>query len=71
MALVGCGKIARRPITTGGQTRAAAFGLEMADFARAVREGAPLEAGPEQSVSDLRVVLAMYREAESGRWEAV
>ncbi len=41
------------------------------DFARAVREGAALEAGPEVALGELRTALAMARSAESGRWEKV
>ena len=36
---------------------------ELADFAAAVLDGAPLAAGPEQSLGELRAALAMYRSA--------
>ena len=41
------------------------------DFARAIREGAPLAAGPEVAVGELRTALAMERSAASRRWEKV
>jgi predicted dehydrogenase len=44
---------------------------ELADFARAVLKGDPLDAGPEESLGELRTALAMYRSAETGRWEKV
>jgi len=43
----------------------------MADFAQAVLEGTPLAAGPEESLGELRTALAMYRSAESHKWEKV
>jgi predicted dehydrogenase len=47
------------------------YGLELADFARAVLDGAAPAAPPEDAVADLRIVLAIMRSAESRRWEAV
>ena len=47
------------------------FGPEMLDFSRAVLSGRPLEAGPEQALGELRTALAMYRSAETKRWEKV
>ena len=47
------------------------FGPELADFASAVLEGMPLVAGPEYSLGELRTALAIYRSADSGRWEKV
>ncbi|MDP6054968.1 MAG: hypothetical protein QF879_21730, partial [Candidatus Latescibacteria bacterium] len=47
------------------------FGLELADFAAAILDGQPLAAGPEQALGELRTALALYRSAESGRWEQV
>jgi len=41
------------------------------DFARAVLEGAPLAAGPEVAVGELRTALAMEQSAETRRWEKV
>ena len=60
-----------RDILTAQEKEVSAFGLELADFARTVLERTPLVAGPEESVSDLRTVLAMYRSAESHQWEKV
>lgn len=51
--------------------RAAAFGYELNDFVGAVLDGTPLEAGPEYSLGELRTALAIYRSAESRRWEKV
>lgn len=56
---------------TEAEGRESAFGLELADFARAVLHGTDLIAGPEESVADLRTVLAMYRSAETRQWEKV
>jgi predicted dehydrogenase len=50
-------------------THQSAYGLELADFANAVLHGTPLAATPEDSLGDLRTVLAMYRSAASHRWE--
>lgn len=47
------------------------FGPELADFAAAVLDGSDLRAGPEQSLGELRTALAIYRSAETGRWERV
>ncbi len=51
--------------------RAAAFGYELNDFAGAVLDGTPLEAGPEYSLGELRTAFAIYRSAESHGWEKV
>jgi UDP-N-acetyl-2-amino-2-deoxyglucuronate dehydrogenase len=58
-------------ILTQDEMRESAYGLELADFVRAVLDGVPLAAGPDVSLGDLRTVLAMYRSAESGQWEKV
>jgi UDP-N-acetyl-2-amino-2-deoxyglucuronate dehydrogenase len=58
-------------IVAAGETHDSAFGLELADFTRAVLDGTPLAAGPEESLGDLRTVLAMYRSAQSRQWEKV
>ena len=50
---------------------ASSFGPELADFAQAVLDGAPLQAGPEESLGELRTALAIYRSAASGAWEEV
>lgn len=44
---------------------------QFADFARAVLQGEPLEAGPEVSLGELRTALAMARSAQTRRWERV
>jgi len=53
----------------GGYLRS--YAGEFADFAAAVLDDRPLAAGPEHSVGELRTALAMYRSAETGRWEKV
>ncbi|MGH6921884.1 MAG: Gfo/Idh/MocA family oxidoreductase, partial [Geminicoccaceae bacterium] len=40
-------------------------------FARAIREGTPLEFPLENAVRNMRVVDAIFRAAASGRWESV
>ncbi len=47
------------------------FGPELADFAAAVLDGKSLEAGPEESLGELRLALAIYRSAETHQWEKV
>ena len=47
------------------------YGLQGDAFARAIREGAPLEFPLEDAVRNMRVVDAIFRAAESGRWESV
>lgn len=47
------------------------YPAEFADFATAVLEGKALAAGPAESLGELRTALAMYRSAETGRWEKV
>lgn len=44
---------------------------ELADFAAVVIDGVTPAAGPEQSLGELRAALAMYRSAETDRWESV
>ena len=44
---------------------------ELADFAAAVLDDKALDAGPEQALGELRAALAIYRSAETGRWEPV
>lgn len=44
---------------------------EFTDFAAAVLDGRPLAAGPEAALGELRVALALYRSADSKRWEKV
>ncbi|MDE2639765.1 MAG: Gfo/Idh/MocA family oxidoreductase [Chloroflexota bacterium] len=47
------------------------FGVELDGFSRAVLHGAPLTAGPADSLGELRTALAIYRSARSGGWERV
>ncbi len=47
------------------------YAPQMRDFAHACLEGTPLAAGPEVAIGELRAALAMYRSAESKRWEPV
>lgn len=59
-----------RPIgEVGGYLRS--YPGEFADFAAAVIEGRALAAGPEESLGELRVALALYRSTRSGAWEKV
>jgi UDP-N-acetyl-2-amino-2-deoxyglucuronate dehydrogenase len=44
---------------------------ELADFATVVLDGVPPAATPEHSLGELRAALAMYRSAETKRWERV
>jgi UDP-N-acetyl-2-amino-2-deoxyglucuronate dehydrogenase len=44
---------------------------EWADFAAAVLDGAPPAVPPEYALGELRCALAMYRSAETRRWERV
>ncbi len=53
----------------GGYVRS--YPGEFADFAAAVLDGKPPAAGPEMAVGELRVALALYRSAETRRWEKV
>jgi predicted dehydrogenase len=53
----------------GGYPRS--FPAQFADFEAAVLDGTPLAAGPESALGELRVALALYRSAETGRWERV
>ena len=60
-----------RSILNEGEMFEDAYGLELADFARAVLHGTELAAGPEESLGELRTALAMYRSAGSRQWEKV
>ncbi len=44
---------------------------QFADFEAAVLDGRPLAAPAEFAIGELRVALALYRAAETGRWEKV
>jgi predicted dehydrogenase len=61
----------RKGIKEDAQGYLKSYGPELADFTSAVLDGTPLAAGPEQAVGELRTALAMYRSAESKRWEKV
>ena len=47
---------------------AGAFAREIEDFADAVLEGKPLQAGPEQSLAEFRIAQAIYESARTGQW---
>ncbi|MFN7956423.1 MAG: Gfo/Idh/MocA family oxidoreductase [bacterium] len=47
------------------------YAPQLGDFARACLDGTPLAAGPEAAIGELRAALAMYRSAETKRWERV
>ena len=49
----------------------ASYAGEFLDFARAIREGKPLDAGPDVAVGELRIAQAMERSARTQRWENV
>jgi predicted dehydrogenase len=60
-----------RDLMPQGKNREAAFGLELDDFSHAVLDGRALAAGPEVSLGELRTALAMYRSAQTQRWEKI
>jgi predicted dehydrogenase len=47
------------------------YGIQGDLFAEAIRSGKPPEFGLEDAVRNMRVVDAVYRSGQSGRWEAV
>eukprot|EP00747_Dinoflagellata_sp_TGD_P038686 gnl/TRDRNA2_/TRDRNA2_139821_c1_seq1.p2 gnl/TRDRNA2_/TRDRNA2_139821_c1~~gnl/TRDRNA2_/TRDRNA2_139821_c1_seq1.p2 ORF type:complete len:115 (+),score=23.38 gnl/TRDRNA2_/TRDRNA2_139821_c1_seq1:25-345(+) len=49
----------------------AGYAGEYADFAAACLDGRPSEGPMSEAVEDLRVVCALFRAAESKRWELV
>jgi predicted dehydrogenase len=49
----------------------ASYAGEFLDFARAIGEGKPLDAGPEVAIGELRIAQAMERSARTKRWEKV
>ena len=51
----------------GGYLRS--YEAELHDFARAVLDGTPPAASAEYALGELRLALAMYRSAETKRWE--
>jgi predicted dehydrogenase len=46
------------------------YTLQADDFALAIREGMPLEFPLEDAVANMRVIDAVFRSAESGRWKS-
>ena len=58
-------------IMSSFDTKAASYGVELADFASHVLEDTELAAPPEYALGELRTALAMYRSARSGHWESV
>ncbi len=58
-----------RPGEVGGYQRS--YPGEFEDFAAAVLDGRTLAAGPEAALGELRTALALYRSAETRRWEKV
>ncbi len=55
--------------TPGGYLQS--YEAELADFAEAVATGTDPAAGAAYAVGELRLALAMYRSAQTGRWEKV
>src|SRR5439155_27132637 len=55
------------PCPPGAAAHSAAFGLEMADFARAIREGVPPGVTAEYGRQIVRVLTACERSSETGR----
>jgi len=53
----------------GGYLRS--YEAELHDFARAVQHGSPPTASAEYALGEVRLALAMYRSAETKRWEKV
>jgi len=47
------------------------YTLQGEAFSRAVRGVAPLAAGIEDAVTNMRILDALYRSAKSGAWEGV
>ena len=58
-------------MTDVDQGRRDSFGHELNDFANAVLHGTAPQAGPEESLGELRTALAMYRSQQSRHWESV
>jgi predicted dehydrogenase len=71
LALVGRGAIAQWHRMALANAYMASYAGELLDFARAIREGKPLAAGPEVAIGELRIAQAMERSAHSKRWEKV
>ena len=47
------------------------YSLQSEAFSRAVRTGGPVDNSIEDAVANMRVIDALFRSAESGRWEAI
>lgn len=52
-------------------SKAASYGVELADFASHVLDDTPLAATPEYALGELRTAIAMYRSVRTGGWENV
>lgn len=53
------------------QGKVDSYGFELHDFSLAVLQGKSLQASAEYSLGELRTALAIYRSAQSRRWEKV
>ena len=53
------------------ESKAASYGVELADFASFVLDDIALAAPPECALGELRTAIAMYRSVSTGRWEKV
>lgn len=53
------------------ESKAASYGVELADFASFVLDDTALAAPPEYALGELRTAIAMYRSVSTGRWEKV
>ncbi len=53
------------------ESKAASYGVELADFASFVLDDSPLAAPPEYALGELRTAIAMYRSVSTGRWQKV
>jgi predicted dehydrogenase len=47
------------------------YGLQSEAFSRAIRTGGPVENSIQTAVGNMRVIDALFRSAESKRWETV
>ncbi len=60
-----------REVMSAFESKAASYGMELADFAAHVLEDTPLAAPPEYALGELRTAIAMYRSVRTGQWEKV
>jgi UDP-N-acetyl-2-amino-2-deoxyglucuronate dehydrogenase len=60
-----------RGVLHGGGNYFMSYEAQIADFEAAILDGAIPAASAEHAVGELRAALAMYRSAQSGRWESV